>query len=146
MNNPKSGFTLVELVVVVAIVGILAAIAYPSYMSTVRKSNRADATSTLSQLAIRLQRCYTSYSSFSPEEGKCDIIDKLKLSDGVVSEAGFYVIKGSSFTATTYTLTATPVSGKQQANDDECKSFVLTHTGEKSAFDSASADASDICW
>ena len=146
MVSHKSGFTLIELMVAVAIVGVLASIAYPSYTAMVRKSNRTDATSELNNIAIRLQRCYTTYNTFDPAEGKCDVIDQLKVSTGVKSQGGFDVIKGSDFDKTTYTLTATPITGTVQALDTDCSSFSLKHTGERIAVNGSSADTTSSCW
>lgn len=146
MVSYKYGFTLIELIVAVAIVGVLASIAYPSYTAMVRKSNRTDATSELNNIAIRLQRCYTSYSTFNPDEGKCDVIDQLKLSTGIKTQGGFYVIKGSDFDKISYTLTATPLAGTVQALDTDCSSFSLKHTGERVAVNGATVDTTESCW
>ncbi len=142
----KNGFSLIELLIALAIIGILAAIAYPSYVDSVRKSNRSDAIGELNDLSVRLQRCYTTYSTFAPEDGRCDIIDLLKTSDGVKSKGGFYVITGSSFGKTTFTLTAAPVSGKTQAKDYSCASFSLDHKGTKIAKNSDGTETTDECW
>lgn len=140
------GFTLVELLVVMAIIGILAGIAYPSYMESVRKSNRSDATSELQDIAVRLQRCYTLYTSYDPGDGRCAIVDQLKADTGVKSKGGFYTIKGSNFARTTYTLSATAVAGKTQASDGRCALFSLTQAGVKNAKDSGGNNAGDYCW
>lgn len=130
MNKKSSGFTLIEVMIVVAIIGILAAIAYPSYAEYMRKSRRTDATASLSALAQRLERCYTQ--SFSYED--C-------LNESVVSEQGFYTITVSA-AKTTFTLSASPVSGGPQASDTKCTKFELTNTGKRTA----SGSASSQCW
>ena len=145
MKKIAAGFTLIELMMGVAIVGILSAIAYPMYMDSVRKSNRTDAIGELNDIAIRLQRCYSMYSTYAPASGKCDLIDKLKLPDGVITRGGLYVINGSNFDRLTYTLTAIPVAGKMQEKDLACDKFTLDQKGEKKAF-SGSADATEKCW
>lgn len=142
----NSGFTLIEMMIAVAIVGILAAIAYPSYQESVRKSNRSDAIGELSDIALRVQRCYTSYSTYDTAAGRCSVIDSLKDAAGITSKGGLYVIKGSNIAKTTYTITATPVSGRSQASDKSCASFSLTHTGVKAAKDINNADATAKCW
>lgn len=56
--KPKSGFTLIELMIVVAIIAIIAAIAIPSMLSARRSSNQAAATQTLNSF-------YKGATSFS---------------------------------------------------------------------------------
>ena len=126
------GFTLIELLIVVAIVGILAAIAYPSYQEQIRKSRRTDATSSLLNAAQTLERCYTETNAY--DDAACVVPTS--------STDGHYTIAASTPTATTYTLTATPVTGDPQADDSKCKVFSLTHTGVRTA----TGDLGNDCW
>jgi len=144
--NKRAGFTLIEMMIAVAIVGILAAIAYPSYQESVRKSNRSEAIGELSDISVRLQRCFTMYSTYDTPAGRCTVIDSLKDSAGIPSKGGLYVVKGSNIAKTTYTITATPVSGRTQANDKPCASFSLTHAGVKAAKNNSDADTTSTCW
>ncbi|TLM74825.1 type IV pilin protein [Microbulbifer harenosus] len=138
MTNQK-GFTLIEMMIVVAIIGIIAGIAYPSYMESVRKSNRADAKASLNDVAQRLQRCFTTYNAYN--NANCAVAESLK--DGATLNSGerFYAIS-AVIGATTYTLTAAPVSGKSQAADSKCASLTLTNTGVRNATGTLGAD----CW
>ncbi|HEY8570196.1 type IV pilin protein [Microbulbifer sp.] len=135
----QNGFTLIELMIVVAIIGIIAGIAYPSYMESVRKSNRADAKASLNDVAHRLQRCFTTYNAYN--NANCAVAESLK--DGATLNSGesLYTIS-AVLDATTYTLTAAPVTGKSQASDSKCASLTLTNTGIRNATGSLGAD----CW
>lgn len=133
------GFTLIELMIVVVIVAILAAIAYASYMDSVHKSGRADAKVALNDVAQRLQRCFTTNNAYN--NAGCSVVGELG-GPGVASKDGFYTVTAGVLTATTYTLTATPVAGRRQATDAKCETFTITHTGARSA---TGSDAGR-CW
>lgn len=130
------GVTLIELMVVVAIVGIIAAIAYPSYTEYVRRSNRTDARSVLMDTAQKLERCMGTYGAYN--NAGCNLVFPLE------SRERYYSIAAADavVTATTFTLTARPVAGTAQAADVKCTSFTLTHTSNRIATGTDSAN----CW
>ena len=128
------GFSLIELMIVIAIIAVISAIAYPSYQESVRKANRADAMETILDTAQRLERCYTSYGSY--DNASCPIANGAT----VTSIHEHYEVDVTSAPAT-YSLTATPVSDSQLA-DEKCTTFVLDQTGRKTA----TGTDSDRCW
>ena len=135
----QSGFTLIELMIVVAIIGIIAGIAYPSYMESVRKSNRADGKVTLNDIAHRLQRCFTTYNAYN--SASCAVANSLSGGGAITSAEGMYRVT-AALDATTYTLTAAPVTGTSQAADTKCGSLTLTNAGVRNATGSYGAE----CW
>lgn len=132
MQPLKNGFTLIELLIAVAIVGILAAIAIPSYTAYVRQSNRTDAVRTLTLGAQALERCYSQAFTY---------VGCATVPVGLTSQ-GNYTITLTGLTATTYVLTAVPVS-PQQLGDATCTSFILNQTGAQSTTPAAN---SRTCW
>lgn len=144
------GFTLIELMISVVILGILASIAVPSYLNATRKSNRADAMTDLNDFAQRLQRCFTTNSTFLDTSGavnekRCAVEVTLRNADGVLSENRFYRIRASNVTAVTYTLTAVAEPGSRQAGDNLCQSFTLDQSGRRAAINNLGVD-SPTCW
>lgn len=133
----RFGFTLLEMMIAVVVVAILAAIAYPSYVEQLRKSRRADAKLLLTLAAERLERCFAECNSYTaPACGApCPLLP-------MTSSEGYYRIENGPINATSWTLVATPVAGKSQANDGACTSFMLTSQGTKSATGSTAAK----CW
>lgn len=128
------GFTLIEVIVVVAILGIIVAIAYPNYLRQVAQSRRADAQTTLLETAQRLERCYTETNSY---EG-C-------MTFPFDSEEGWYEITANT-TPTQFTITATAQGDQADRDGRFCQWLALSHTGRKTAEDSAQNDTSDECW
>lgn len=134
----SSGFTLVELMLVVAIIGIIAAISVGYYGQYIIDANRTDARSALSRIATSLEKCKSLYSNY--DSGNCNV--KFSLPAYNTSDDGYYTITPTVLTGPAFTLTATPVAGQPQANDTECTSLSLTHTGIKTATGTTPTE----CW
>ncbi|MET3118310.1 type IV pilus assembly protein PilE [Undibacterium sp. GrIS 1.8] len=137
----ERGFTLIELMIVVVIIGVLSAIAYPSYSAHVLKSRRSDAWNALTLQQTLLDRCYAR--SFSYASGACP--DLPATNYPVTSSQLYYSIAISNQTATSYTLTATPVAGKSQVADTTCASFSIDQSNQKIGKD-VGGTVQSICW
>lgn len=139
MNRYKSsGFTLIELMLVVGIIGVLAAIGTSYYGQYIIDANRTDGRSALSRTATSLEKCKSLYSNYN--SANCNVDFALPAFN--TSDDGYYTITGTVLTGPAFTLTATPVAGQPQANDTECTSLTLTHTGIK---DGTGTDIGE-CW
>lgn len=120
------GFTLIELMVAIAVLGILLAIAMPNYFKYVREARRAEAQSQMMEIRLGMERWRANNSTYS----------------STVSDSGFtgandyytYTITGASGSA--YTINATAVATKSQANDvtgsgTSCTPMTLNQSGVK---------------
>lgn len=134
------GFTLIEIMITVAIVGILAAIAIPSYRDSVARSHRAEAKAALLDDAQFLERYFTENNRYQDAGGNSPTLPVIKSPrEGTAS----YNITVVTPTATTYTLTATPIVGAAMGGDG-CGAFTLGNFGQKDVV-GASLDK-DRCW
>lgn len=133
------GFTLIELLVAVAIVGILAAVALPSYRSYIVRAARVQAQAELLELAGLQEKIFLNSSKYThsvtgayngnssgglgrtsgqTKDGKYTLA-LLDAAGAAMDAAG---------TNQTFTLTATPVAGSNQAGDG---SISITESGRK---------------
>lgn len=135
MRNSKtgkeSGFTLIEIMIALVIVGILVGFALPNYSAYTTNARRTDAQVALRSAAQSLERCRTETFTYVG----CAYDDE--------SPDGYYGLTDANMTATTYTLTATPVAGKSQANDVKCTTLVLEQDG---AGTSTGTGTNGECW
>ncbi len=134
MQTYQRAFTLIELMIVVAVIAILAAIAYPSYQESVRKTKRTDAKADMMVLAHNLQRFKIANFSFSPGGTDVTLSDVGSNGNIPATDMALYTVDLSIGTnartggGSTWTLTATPISGTTQANDG---TLILNNQGEK---------------
>ncbi|MGY6276209.1 type IV pilin protein [Methylomonas sp. MgM2] len=136
-----NGFTLIELMIAVAIVGILASIAVPSYTDYIDRANRSDAKAILLENAQFLERNYTENNRYHKDSAGNDV--GLPVTVSPKSGTTLYNISVSNFSASTYTLTATPVSGGRM-DGDECGALSVNQLGQKSVANATLG--ADTCW
>ena len=144
MNRAKmTGMTIIELMLVMAIIGIITAIAYPAYQDNVRKSNRTVAKTALLQVAAKQEQWFLNNKSYTNSLTNLGYTNGNLSQDGVIGDAtaGIYVISIPASTATSFTLTATPVG--TQLEDTDCLNLSLEEDGTKTASGSA---ADSVCW
>lgn len=134
--NAMTGFSLIELMFVVVIIAILAGTAIPAYSEYLMRAARSDAHIMLAKTAQSLERCRSTYGSYNNSGCAVDF--------PITSDEGYYQITAANgvLNATSYTLTATPVTGSRQAGDSDCTSFTLNNAG----VESAKGANSNRCW
>ena len=133
MKNKHAGFTLIELLIVVSIIAIIAVNAIPAYSQYLQKARRADAHTALLQLAQEKFRVNCpSYATTIASANSCTTS---KIESSSTSSEGYYSLAISNATSTTYTLTATPATGKAQANDTSCSTITINQDSTKNPTD-----------
>jgi type IV pilus assembly protein PilE len=145
-KHHSTGFTLIEMMITVAIVGILAAIAYPSYTAQVQKSRRADAQVALMEIMQRQESYFLRTRSYTSD--LTDLGYAVDANGKATSNDRHYLLSATA-TASTFSITAEPVSGQPQAQDAACQVMKIDNRGVKrGGVDEthADADTAQTCW
>lgn len=115
-QNRISGFSLIELMIVVVIAGILAAVAMPSYNNYIVRSSRAAAQTELLELASMQEKIFLNSNAYTASvtnayNGTADATKGLGRTTGNTPDGKYRL--SITTAGQTYTLTATPVAGRQ---------------------------------
>lgn len=137
--------------IVVIVIGLLAAVALPSFIDSMRKSRRSDAFAAIAAVQQAQERWRSSHASYATELGNTsETVEPNGLRLTGTSSSGYYTLALSSVSSTSYTVTATAVSGKSQAQDGNCKLLAVRMQGGNPSYGSgaSSADWADPgkCW
>ena len=100
----SQGFTLVELMIAVAIMAIISAIALPTYQNYIQSTYFNQAVLDAKACTLAVERFYTNNFTYVGSGTACNAASPI---DGEQQ----YVIAVVSAAATTYAVTATPLSG-----------------------------------
>ncbi|HWX67596.1 MAG TPA: type IV pilin protein [Rhodanobacter sp.] len=128
---------MIELMIVVAIIAILAAIAIPSYYRYVLRANRSAAEDVMMSMAGAQERFMVDsrqYATSNADLGYANLPETVAPNYGIA-------VTTSVGPPPSFIITATPISGSNQANDTACNVLTLASDGTKSA-----SGASTNCW
>lgn len=112
--------------VTMAIIGILATIAIPSYVEYVQRSKRADGKVALLNAMLAQEKWRANHTTYQTVTN--------------ISPDGYYSIATSGTSATTYTISAAPISPH---TDSKCATLTIDQDGTKTESGTSSAD---YCW
>ena len=123
--------------VALLVVAILAAIAIPSYLDSLRKSRRADGIQALRSLQLAQERWRASNPTYGTLANVMGTV--------TTSPDAWYTLAVSTPTATSYTATATAVTGSTQVSDTAggVSCSTLTVNQDQPQFSPAGQSA---CW
>ncbi|MBI3479419.1 MAG: prepilin-type N-terminal cleavage/methylation domain-containing protein [Nitrosomonadales bacterium] len=125
-KNTK-GYTLIEIMIVVVIIGIIAAVAIPQYKQYVIRGNRSAAQAFMMDIANRQKQYLLDARVYAPDLTTLTMTVPTNVSNNY---SCCTMTLNASGTAPSFTITATPIAGKAQANDGN---LTLDDLGNKGA-------------
>ena len=150
MKFPKMrGLTLIELMVTIAVLSVLVTIGYPLYTEQVQKARRTEARNALMEVALLQERYFAVNGTYDVMLKSLSLTsDSFDTSTATATTAstvnGKYLVTLTN-DATTFGISAAPVSGKGQDDDDDCQQFDIDQLGQKTALDDGGS-ATTKCW
>lgn len=136
LNKRAGGFTLLELMIVGVIVGVLAMIALPWYSDYVKRGQIQDGTTTLSDAQVKMEQFFQDNHSYAG--ANCPNPNPTKYFNYGTCAGGIL----TSSTATTYTVTATGITGGPL----DGFTYTINQNGAKSSKSPWTNNASVACW
>ncbi|MDY0013042.1 MAG: type IV pilin protein [Rhodocyclaceae bacterium] len=151
------GFTLIELMIVIVVIGLLAAVAFPSYQDYIRKSRRGDGRVLLQAAQLAQEKYRLNHTTYYPGGAASGTGLSVAEFNGVciasgtncVSQSGYYRLTATTTTvgeATSYTLTAIPVTGSPQNADTACNGSAAGSTMTITQSAGTVTYSPDVCW
>ena len=127
------GFSLVELMIVLVIASVLVAIGYPAYQQYVRRANRNDAYAALLAMASAQEKAYLANSSYTTS---LTALQRTAAADTkFYTDKGLYELTVPVANTNAFTLRASAVAGRGQANDAGCTQIQITQDNAKTPAD-----------
>lgn len=133
----SAGYSLLELLITVSIITIVTSIALPSYQNHVMRSHRGDAMAALLRIAGQQEKFYLQNNTYSAS------LSDLNTEN---TDNDYYNLSIVNADTDTFTALATAKGGGPQANDDDCATFRIDATGNRTADDSGGSDNTTACW
>lgn len=129
LMKKHNGFTLIELMITVTIIAILAAIAFPSYTQYLVRSNRAAAASFVLGVASKQEQYNLDARQYA---SSLSTLGFPTVPAEVSSNYTVAVIADNTLAPPTYSITATPIPGGNQANrDTKCGTLSIDQVGNR---------------
>ncbi len=134
-SGRQNGFTLIELMITVVVIGILASIVYPSYTQYMLQARRAEAQSDMLKMQLGMEKWRGNRASYRSDATASSVGTSNATAQS--SWAGFdftnayYTYTITDSTGSAYTINATAIVNKSQANDTSCTSLTLNMSGTK---------------
>ena len=146
-QDPRAGFTLVELMIALAVMALLAALAWPSLQEAVQRSRRADGMSALASVMQAQERWRANNPTYQAT------LADLPGAQSAISADQHYdlTLVDGSVTATGYAARATARSGSPQISDTRCQAMQVTVNSGNITYSSLASGgganaAPDPCW
>ncbi len=136
------GFTIIELMITMVIAAILLAVALPAFQSAMRKSRRTEAFNALTSIQQAQERHRSTNAAYTTLITEAVTATPPGLAQPATrTSTGYYDLSISLVGTgnTTYTATASAVTGTSQASDGDCATLVVRVDGGNIQYGSGSS-------